>query len=580
MNDESEFLEKLRVEFLQEANDLLDGCEEVFLRFDDPVNREKQLDSIFRAVHTIKGSGAAVGLVDLVEFAHEFEDCLAVLRTYPDQLTFDLTSLLLDCLDAMRIKIRLLAEGRGEIKVVTDLIQKLKVSRSQIFKHCQTASEPSPAPFGFFTDEEPRTLEKKASPLAPSLDEGPTLKKEHPTVKVDASRIDSVLDLVGELVVLKSQLINKTENYAFDVSLAAVVSLLDKTVRELQDKALAIRMMPVKPLFLKMQRLARDLSVKMHKSIEFEMEGEDTELDRMVVESLSDPLMHLVRNAIDHGIESADERRLSGKNEAGRLHMSASQASGRIIVRLTDDGRGINRERVVQKAIEKALLPPDAKTETMSDHKIFSLLLAPGFSTSETVTDISGRGVGLDVVHNQVEKMKGRLLIESSWGQGCLFEISLLLTASVTDGMIVEIAGQMLVIPMDRIRELVKIETGAIVGLGARQHVLNVRGHMLPMVCAKCFLSRDSIQSDEDARIAVVLSHQDRLYAMGIDTVIGQMQIIMKPMNVAFPRDIIAGVTILGDGQVALIADVDGLIRSYLRSSSLAPSPAAEQVQP
>ncbi|HYX38845.1 MAG TPA: chemotaxis protein CheA [Oligoflexus sp.] len=571
MSEDTDFLAKVRFEFLQEARDLLDSCEEVFLGLDTSINRENCLAEVFRAIHTIKGSGAAVGFVSLVEFAHAFEDCLAALRTYPDRLTFELTSLLLACLDAMRTKIQMLSEGKDDNVPTPELEQKLGLARDLIVKKAGPKAQPVHQAFGFFEDDEDpahgsvATSTSKASVPGPA-DDNHAARRDCGSIKVDSSRIDSVLDLVGELVVLKSQLINKTEPYVFDTSLGAVVSLLDKTIRELQDKALAIRMMPIKPLFMKMQRMARDLSVKTGKAVEFEMDGEDTELDRMVVESLSDPLLHLVRNAIDHGLENAGERQKSGKVEPGRIQLTACQSSGRIIVRITDNGRGIRRDVVVKKAIEKGLVQPDVKPENLSDHDVFSLLLAPGFSTAEKVTDISGRGVGLDVVHSQIEKLRGSLLIKSEEGQGSSFEISLPLTASVTEGMIVEIAKQMVVLPMDRIRELVKIESHSIVEIRAGQAVLNVRGQMLPMVDPLALLSPHSAGLHVTGKLAVVLEHQDRLYALVIGSVVGQMQVIMKPMNAALPHDVIAGVTILGDGQVALIADVEGLVQTFLRS--------------
>jgi two-component system chemotaxis sensor kinase CheA len=453
------------------------------------------------------------------------------------------------------------------------LVLQLNAARDRIIKRPEPKDVSLSQPFGFFDDAETPSVScaksKSGSATSESLpraDAEPpeglsAMRRGHLSLKVDATRIDSVLDLVGELVVLKSQLVNKTEPYVFDVSLAAVVSLLDKTVRELQDKALAIRMMPIKPLFLKMQRMAHDLGLKMGKDLTVEMEGEDTELDRMVVEQLGDPLLHLVRNAIDHGLESPEARRSSGKDATCSLRLMASQSGGRIIVRIVDDGRGIRRELVIRKALEKGLLKADTPPSSLTDQDVFALLLKPGFSTADKVTDISGRGVGLDVVNNQIKKLKGSLIIKSEEGRGSSFEISLPLTASVTDGMIVEIAGQLLIIPMDRIRELVTIDPRHLVGLEGDQRLLNVRGQLLPIICPRAFLTPDA-QGTETPKLAVVMEHHERQYALEIHSVLGQMQVIMKPIPSTLPRDIIAGVTILGDGQVALVADVGGMVQS------------------
>lgn len=582
MSEDTEFMERLRCEFLQEASDLLDDCEEALLNFNCSSEAVELLAELFRAIHTIKGSGAAIGLISLVEFAHELEDCLAALRTYPEHMNGELANLFLACLDALRARVGGLSAGHPELAMNMQLVLQLNVARDGIVKQSVPADVLLSQPFGFFDDEEtppvsgansvPRNSasETLLNPDAEPSEILPALRRGQLSLKIDATRIDSVLDLVGELVVLKSQLVNKAEPYVFDVSLAAVVSLLDKTVRELQDKALAIRMMPIKPLFLKMQRMAHDLGLKMGKALTIEMEGEDTELDRMVVEQLGDPLLHLVRNAIDHGLESAEVRRKAGKEEIGRLRLMASQSGGRIIVRIVDDGRGIRREIVIRKALEKGLLKADTPPSSLTDQDVFALLLKPGFSTADKVTEISGRGVGLDVVNNQIKKLKGSLIIKSEEGQGSSFEISLPLTASVTDGMIVEIGGQLLIIPMDHIRELVTIDPRHLVDLEGDQRLLNIRGQLLPIICPRAFLMTDA-QGTEAPKLAVVMEHAERQYALEIHSVLGQMQVIMKPIPSTLPRDIIAGVTILGDGQVALVADVGGMVQSCQAADLVAP---------
>ena len=593
MSDASDFMAKIRLEFFNEADDLLDLCEESFLRLEDPLVREEELAKIFRAAHTIKGSGASVGLVDLVEFAHVVEDCLAALRTRPEQLTVGLTSILLNCLDAMRRKIEILRDGDTAPWPVEALMAQLKDARTALTGVALT-SEPSSLPralaegegtdFGFFDEQSTEVTparivipikEAKEPAGAPERgSEGPqAAKKEAGSVKIDAERVDAILDLVGELVVLKSQLINKTEAHGADAPLIAVVTLLDKTVRELQDKALAMRLTPVKPLFLKMQRMARDLSLKMSKPIDFETSGEDTELDRAVVEMLGDPLMHLLRNAVDHGVEDGDRRRAAGKPEKGTVRLTASQVGGRIIVRVSDDGHGICRAAVVRKAIEKGILASEAEGDGMDDQDVYSLILAPGFSTAAVVTDVSGRGVGMDVVRTQVERLKGVLTIDSKAGAGTTFEISLPLTASVTDGMVVAVGASRFVVPMERIRNLVKVDRHAIVHLGTGRAVLNVRGQLLPLVDAAVYLSSHSAtppDSDVEGPMAVVFECQDRLFALRVGGIIGQMQVVMKPMNAAFPRQVVAGAAILGDGQVALVADVDGVVRAYLSAPASA----------
>jgi two-component system chemotaxis sensor kinase CheA len=599
MDEATDFLARIRAEFYDEADDLLDQCEEGFLRLEDPDTRAEELSRIFRAAHTIKGSGAAVGLVELVEFAHLVEDCLAGLRAAPEKLTVAVTSLLLRSLDALRVKVRMLRNGTEAAWPPADLLAELLAARTAI-----AAIPAEVASFGFFDEatREPAVADAATiagapaalSPASAAAESAraaanPSSAGREPSpaagssVKIDAARVDSVLDLVGELVVIKSQLITRTEQLAADPELSTIVTLLDKTVRELHDKALAIRLTPLKASFTRMRRCARDVSVKIGRQVELETHGEDTELDRTIVESLGDPLMHLIRNAVDHGIESPDERRAAGKAPTGRVNLTAERVGGRVVVRIEDDGRGIDCAKVLRKAQEQGLVAAGAAP---TEAEIHALILLPGFSTADAVTDVSGRGVGLDVVRAQIERLKGALAITSKRGKGTRFELSLPLTASITDGMVVEVAGQRLIVPMDRIRELVEVAPGAVTHLAGGVDVLRVRGELLPIVDARRHMAAHGVVADAGAgapetagadaeapdsgAMAVVFENKSRRYALRVAGVVGQMQVVMKPLDAEFSPTVVAGAAILGDGQVALVADVDGLVAAYHRREGMA----------
>lgn len=378
------------------------------------------------------------------------------------------------------------------------------------------------------------------------------------SVKIDTERIDAVLGVVGELVVLKSQLMNETQAYTSNLKLNAIVSLIEKSIRDLQDKALGMRMTPLKSLFIKTQRIARDLSVKLGKPVEFEMSGEETEIDRTMVELLGDPLMHLVRNALDHGIERPEQRAAAGKIGKGVIRLSAQQAGSRVIVKISDDGAGINEEKIIRKAMEKNLVPSTQDPHRLEPQQIYQLIFAPGFSTAEVVSDVSGRGVGMDVVKSNIDKLKGTIHIESQKGLGTTFIISVPLTTSITEGMQIQCAGQRYVLPLDGIRELIDFNGAAITINNTDREIFNARGSLLPVIdLDKVFHTQAS--SSQTKTIIVVETNKGRI-ALKVEAVLGQVQVVLKAMGEFFSSAPgIAGAAILGDGKIALVLDVDSL---------------------
>jgi two-component system chemotaxis sensor kinase CheA len=344
-----------------------------------------------------------------------------------------------------------------------------------------------------------------------------------------------------------------------------------------------MRLTSLKPLFLKVQRTVRDLAIKLNKPVEFEMAGEDIEIDRTMIELLNDPLIHIVRNALDHGIEKVETRRERRKTEKGTISMVARQAGGRIIVEIQDDGGGINRDKVFAKAVKMGIITGN---ERLTDEEVFDLIFAPGFSTADQVTDVSGRGVGLDVVKANIKKLKGTIEIESKQGEGSLFKISLPLTTAITEGIVVFIKGIRFVIPMDGIRELLRITDKDITTIKDGHECLSVRGKILPMVRLQSVMYRhalsnsaysvkDAMASAEEMRdsrneeTVVVVDHLGTLVALTIDGVIGQNQVVVKPLGQHInTTNGIAGAAIMGDGKIALVLDIDGLVRNLKKGSS------------
>ncbi len=581
MNDFAEFMERARLEFLDEAIFLIEQMEEAFLKINDSENRGAELDEIFRAAHTIKGSSGAVGLTDLMEFSHVFEDLLGMLRKTPSVISEDMVTLMLQSCDSMRDRVQVIREGQDLPWDNEKIVRQLETYQKQIKSctDCPSANSAACSGFEIFEDEgspeapcEPavdQTSPRASHQSAPVAQNTSTPRDKRPQtnlVKIDAARVDAVFDLIGELVVIKSQLANKTEIYTGDPELRAVVALLDKTVRELQDRSLAIRMTPMRSLFIKMQKMGRDIGSRLGKDVDIITSGEDTEVDRTMVEVLSDPLMHLLRNSLDHGLEDRTERTSAGKSPKGMLRIAAQHIGERIMVRIEDDGRGINRERILKKAKENGLAGPDRDLSSFTDRELFQFLFHPGFSTAATVTDLSGRGVGLDVVKTHVEKLRGTIDVVSNPGKGTAFIISIPLTAAVTDGMAVLVGQQSFVIPMDAIRELVKIEGQSIVTIKEGKRVLRVRGSLLPMLCVRAYTARDGsngTEGDMPNAIAVVIEADDRHYALTVDSVIGQMQVVTKPIGKGIQSSPgIAGAAVLGDGRVALVMDINSLVKT------------------
>jgi two-component system chemotaxis sensor kinase CheA len=579
-NDQA-FIEEIQRDFLEETTFLLEQCEESYLKLEKPENRAEELGKIFRLAHSMKGAGASVGFLDLSAFAHVVEDCLTILRVTPELVSSDIISLLLRSGDAFKIRVKMLKEKSTEPWDVRALTEEVKAATLAL-GGAGIATKEAPAPL--VTPVTPSSAPAAAvtpvaassaspAPAAPPADDhaAPASggaqssaprpgQKQSSSVKVDTDRIDAVLDMVGELVVLKSQLTTETEAYRSNLRLNGLVSLIEKSIRDLQDKALGMRMTPLKSLFLKTQRVVRDLSVKLNKPVDFQMQGEDTEIDRTMVELLGDPLMHIARNALDHGIEKADRRQQAGKPPAGKITLIAQQMGGRVVVKISDDGGGIDREKILKKALEKGLVPQDRTPESISDQEVYQLIFAPGFSTAETVSDVSGRGVGMDVVKTNVEKLKGTIEIKTRLGQGSTFEISLPLTTSITDGMQVQAAGQPFILPLDGIRELVDFNESATTQMHDGNEVLNVRGKLLPIIDLDMALGYASERVSGAEKTIVVVEGNRGIRAIRVDAVLGQVQVVLKTLGDYFSASRgIAGAAIMGDGKVALVLDIDNI---------------------
>ena len=393
-------------------------------------------------------------------------------------------------------------------------------------------------------------------------------------IRVDPERIDHLIDLVGELVINQAMLAQRVGEYGIAPSsnLAMGLDELEQLTRQIQDSVMAIRAQPVKSVFQRMPRLVREVANMTGKQARLVMDGENTEVDKTVIERLADPITHMLRNAIDHGLESPEERKAAGKNPEGVVRLAALHRSGRIVIEVQDDGKGINRERVLSIAVKKGLISPDI---TLTDEEIDNLIFLPGFSTADKISDVSGRGVGMDVVKRSVQALGGRISISSRPGLGSTFTLSLPLTLAVLDGMVVDVAGETLVIPLACIVESLRPKAEEVRPLGPTGSVLAVRDSFVPLIDVGLTLNYRTTSPPATEGVVLLVEGEDgSRAALVADAIHGQRQVVIKSLEQNYQQvEGVAAATILGDGRVALILDVDAVINLRRRGPPLPADP-------
>ncbi len=586
---EEEFLKVLQTTFINETELMLEDFDEALFSLETSEQKEELLNRIFRVLHSIKGSARSIGFVELAHFSHCAEDLLCALRVHSEALTQDCISTLLQVSDVIKAWIPLLKDKNSQTpntEILEETLRKLSAQIENV-PACSlpknstgTPSVDSCAEADFcIWSPEPSLAEIK---VPQEIKEQPKLAIEEVTVnsivskktntstvvKIDSERIDALLNVVGELVVLKGQLMSENIRRESDERLVELTHLIDKAVRELQDRTLSMRMTSLKPVFLKLQRGVRDVSIKLDKEVDFEMSGEDTEIDRTLIDLLADPLMHIVRNAVDHGLESKDNRVSVGKLGKGKISISAERRGGRMVIAVKDDGGGISRDKIIKKAVERGLLGASADVSSWPDKRVFEFLLQPGFSTAETVTDFSGRGVGLDVVRSNLEEIKGKLEIESTFGKGSCFRLSIPLTTAIVDAMLVKVSNTTFVIPIDAVQEFVQLSEMTTIKTSVLTTSVNIRGTIMPVFHLQTLLDKKRIQNlknvQEERGVLVIVQDHNRTIALRVDSVIGQSQIVVKGLSSVFEDTIgIGGAALLEDGGVGLILDVEGVNRFF-----------------
>jgi two-component system chemotaxis sensor kinase CheA len=584
-------------EFCNEGRDLLQQVEQGVLVLEENPKHKDTLNQVFRAFHTFKGGAGFLGIDPIKHLAHQLESVLDAARRDQLSISRDVIEVILAGGDALQqyvnaIDLQLKGQGRGQVIVVPT---------SALMARAQACLEGKPlAPVSVLVPVVPTAAEVVVPdlvPLAPlvseispplqpeafaPLDDGTLASSPRPPisetdaprpaapkvverteslaqfVKLDTRKLDALVDLVGELVIAQSMVVQHPGVQAHkDRDLERHLRQLSRITTDLQHNAMSMRMVPVRSVMQKMTRLVRDLATAQNKQVQLHLSGEDTELDRNIVEELADPLLHMMRNAVDHGIESPAERQAQGKSAQGNIHLQAAHQGGGILISIRDDGKGLDSAKILSKARQRGLIPADS---VPSEKDIYSLIFLPGFSTADSVTEISGRGVGMDVVRGGINKLRGRVDIDSVSGQGTTFNIFLPLTLAIIDGMLVGVGPERFIVPTLAIRESLRPQPGMVSTVQGKGEVISVRGKLIPLVRLSDKLGLPCVARDPCDGIVVVVDSGARHRALLVDSLIGKQEVVIKSLGDTFKHQKgMSGAAIMGDGRVALIIDPDAI---------------------
>jgi two-component system, chemotaxis family, sensor kinase CheA len=577
--------------FFDEAQEHLESIEERAMALGASGGDTETLNSIFRAAHSIKGGSGTFGFTQLSEATHEMETLFDDLRKGRGVADESTVRLLLDACDVFKAHLARLKGGeRGLDPAMTEVRRQLAGYRAREKADATAIAAASPAPTeeSFFGNDEPGAAvapvtpkgtayglfeEAPTAPAAPEKNEKYGLfepdapaefnrrKGDQSSIRVSVEKIDRIVNLVGELVIAQAMMQQAVASVAKDEHLSHSLATLDRNTRDLQQAVMSIRMMPMEFVFSRFPRLVYDVSAKLGKKVHLRTQGHDTELDKELIELLVDPLTHVVRNAIDHGIESPEERVAAGKPEQGAVSMRATHRGGSVIIEVTDDGRGLDRERILAKARELGMPVNDGWT----DAEAWGLIFEAGFSTAREVTSLSGRGVGMDVVRRNIASLGGSVSVSSVKGEGTSITIQVPLTLAVLDGMIVCVGDEQYIVPLEFVAEAFKPGAGDIRTVVGQASLVAVRGEHLPIVKLDEVVQlsrRPGAPATEP--ICLVVEVDNRRAALLVDQLVGQQQLVVKSLDTnlhSVPG--VAGATILGDGRVALILDVSAVTRSH-----------------
>ncbi|MGB9715090.1 MAG: chemotaxis protein CheA [Thermodesulfovibrionales bacterium] len=560
-------MEEIINEFIIEADESLDKVDPLFVELETRGFDKDILNEIFRSMHTIKGAAGFLGFQSIVDVAHGAENILKKVRDGEIALTKQMMDATLRSVDMLRLLLTHIKNKDGIEEDISNVLNELKM----VLEQNEEKKEEGPIQDDMANISQGlsvhRSQDTEAKVEKSTIDKKETVQ----TLRVDMNKIDKVLDLTGEVVLVRNRLLNimsYLEKNASDdphvESLFETVSFLDRITSDMHISVMRMRMQPIQKVFSKFPRLVRDLSSSMGKDISFSISGEDTEVDKSVIEHIGDPLVHIIRNAIDHGIEPPEERRKKGKPEKGIVSISAYQKGNQIVIEVKDDGRGLDASRIKRKAVEKNLITED-EAQRMSDESAINLIFLPGFSTAEVATEISGRGVGMDVVKTNISKLNGSVEVKTKKDIGTSFIISIPLTLAIIQALMVRAGKYNFAIPLSCVEETFKILKSDIGSVGG-QNIINIRDRLYPVFeLTNVLRNGNGRVSDKDYKYAVLISISEKKFCITVDELIGLEEIFIKAIKGADTESpFILGATITGDGKVVLIIDMAGISRDVL----------------
>ncbi|RJQ45441.1 MAG: chemotaxis protein CheA [Nitrospiraceae bacterium] len=633
MNDE---MEEIILEFITEAEESLDKIEPRFVELEQKGEDSELLNNIFRSMHTIKGAAGFLGFQSIVDVAHAAENIMKRLRDGEIALSKPLMDAILKAIDMLRLLLGHLKEKDGIEENVSPLVQELNIAlksatpktgnaaqnKEQVVPSSQAPEDfPKPANVVQSTNlqqpSEPTDIPVNSSKtiITSKPDETPVQPKQHGAIqhpvkvcadssmqpngsgendqksnetqqpskdtsqkaqnlRVDVNRIDKVMDLAGEVVLVRNRLLNISNYFDFKYTddpmteiLMESVSFLDRITSDMQLAVMKMRMQPIQKVFSKFPRLVRDISASVNKDVELQIFGEGTEVDKTVIENIGDPMTHILRNSIDHGIESTEERIAKGKSPKGKIVVNTYQKGTQIVIEISDDGKGMDVDKLKRKAIDKGILSED-EAQKMSYEDAIDIIFMPGFSTKEIATELSGRGVGMDVVKTNISLLNGYVEVSTEKNVGTTFKISIPLTLAIIQALMVEVDGAKYAIPLSPIEETLKVAKKDITNITG-QNVIVIRDKVCPLFELNSILGIDSnghgSSDDAEYKYVIVITMGDKKFCLAIDKLVGQEEVVIKALNgLDTTTSYVLGATITGDGKVVFILDVAGMSRNLL----------------
>ncbi|MFT5086539.1 MAG: two-component system chemotaxis sensor kinase CheA [Planctomycetota bacterium] len=555
--------QEIFTDFSSEAEEHLNNAETALISLEGHPDDDELLNTIFRAFHTIKGASSFLNLTDITRVAHSVEDVLDSARKKQLELNQAITDVILEAIDLLKELFQNVAaqieSGEVHPRPVTEFTKKVGLVASNKEVPVPTPASDQPSGPAASTPASAPTAQKETAPSPDKKQQASSAKHRDLHVRVGTEKLDALVNIVGELVIAQTQVSQNPDVVATEnQKLVKDMSQLMKISSDLQEIAMSMRMVPIRATFERMARMVRDLARKCDKQVEFSTSGDDTELDKNVVEEIVDPLTHMIRNSVDHGVEHSSDRLTAGKSEKGHVSLHAYHKGGNVVIELRDDGDGINREKVLKKAMERGLVQPG---EELTDDQINNLVFHPGLSTAEKISDVSGRGVGMDVVRRNIEMLRGKVEVQSEPGKGSVFRIKLPLTLAIIDGMIIGVGPERYILPLTSIISSLRPHPDQICSVMGKGEMVKVQDDLYPLLRLHERFDVTPRYTDPWEGLVMLIESEGERCCLLVDELIGLQQVVIKGLDEDLRQDpCLSGCAILGDGCIGLILDANGLV--------------------